>query len=120
MSSERFMNELINCIRYDKMLLFRERYRNIDVPLVDDIQFLPAKIGPREFHTFNALYDSQKQIVISSDCPPKEIPNIDERLHSRFEWGLIADIQPPELSETKIAIPSAKRRSWRVCSSRMM
>ena len=108
-SAEEFMNELINSIRYDRMPKFREKYRNIDCLLIDDIQFVAGKEKTQEefFHTFNTLHDSGKQIVVSSDKFPKDIPNMEDRLRSRFEWGLIADIHPPEI-ETKIAILEKK------------
>ena len=104
-TSERFTNDLIIAIRYDRTAGFRRKYRNIDVLLMDDVQFLADKKKTKEefFHTFNSLYHDHKQIVISGDSPPHEIPTLEERLHSRFQWGLIADIQPPDL-ETKVAI----------------
>jgi chromosomal replication initiator protein len=108
-TTEKFMNDLVNHLQYGKILEFRQKYRNVDVLLMDDIHYLSGRERTKEefFHTFNHLYDSQKQIVISSDCPPKEIPHLEERFRSRFEWGLIADLKPPDI-ETRIAIIKKK------------
>jgi len=108
-TTEKFMNDLINHLQYGKILDFREKYRSVDVLLIDDIHYLAGRERTKEefFHTFNHLYDGQKQIVISSDCPPKEIPNLEDRFRSRFEWGLIADLKPPDI-ETRIAIIKKK------------
>jgi chromosomal replication initiator protein len=109
------MNEMINSIRYDRMAKFREKYRHVGSLLIDDIQFLAGKDRTQEefFHTFNTLHDSGKQIVVTSDKFPKDIPNLEARLRSRFEWGLIADIQPPE-TETKIAIIEKKMQENKI------
>jgi len=114
-SSERFMNEMVTCIKSDRMQLFHRYYRSADILLIDDIQILEGKAGTQEefFHTFNELYEHQKQIVISSDSPPKNLSGLVERLRSRFEWGLMVDILPPDL-ETKMAILDKKAEMERI------
>jgi len=114
-TSEKFMNELINCLRYNKMEQFRNKFRSMDILLIDDVQFIAGKERTQEefFHTFNSLYESHKQIVVTSDKFPKDIPGLEERLRSRFEWGLIADIQPPDF-ETRVAIIKKKAALERI------
>ncbi|MCL5965785.1 MAG: chromosomal replication initiator protein DnaA [Deltaproteobacteria bacterium] len=113
--AERFTNELIYCLRTNRMSTFKEKYRNVDMLLVDDVQFIAGKQRTQEefFHTFNDLYTSHKQIVVTSDKFPKEIPDLEERIQSRFEWGLVADIQPPDM-ETKVAILTRKAQADKI------
>ncbi|MCX7830254.1 MAG: chromosomal replication initiator protein DnaA, partial [Acidobacteria bacterium] len=115
LSAERFMNEMVSSITHKNQQSFREKYRKVDVLILDDVQFVKEKTGTQEelFHTFNALYESQKQIVISSDCTPSELQGIEDRLRSRFAWGLIAEIQQPDL-ETKIAILHKKAEAKKI------
>ena len=115
-TTEKFMNDLITHLQYGKILDFRKKYRSVDILLIDDIHYISGKERTKEefFHTFNHLYDNQKQIVISSDCPPREIPHLEERFSSRFEWGLITDLKPPDI-ETRIAILKKKSELEGIC-----